>query len=286
MRRSHPRDPLSAEPPPLRELAGPCSYTNALSAAALRRRGARGANPPDPSMPLTDETERTLSLAEFAANLLEQTRTNEARERRYHHVAGVRGAGAPLLARFASHALGRPLLYVTPDAESAEAAARDLRYLLGEPRLGLGEAKAGSKSATPSLHSLHPVQLLLPSESSPYEQVHPDRRAAMRRSSTLAALASGQPFSFLVTSAAALLRRVVPPEPLRAASIELRRELEVDLRDVANRLTRAGYLRNPVVEDPGCVAVRGGLLDVWPPQESAPVRIELSGDTISSLRRF
>src|SRR5690606_27407906 len=70
-----------------------------------------------------------------------------------------------------------------------------------------------------------PVQLLLPSDASPYEQVHPDRRAAMRRSSTLAALASGQPFSFLVTSAAALLRRVVPPEPLRAASIELRREM-------------------------------------------------------------
>jgi transcription-repair coupling factor (superfamily II helicase) len=237
-------------------------------------------------MPLTDDTERTLSLADFAANLLEQSRTNEAGGRRYHHVAGVRGAGAPLLARFASHALGRPLLYVTPDAESAEAAARDLRYLLGEPRLGLAEPRAKAPALAHPVHPVHPVQLLLPSDASPYEQVHPDRRAAMRRSSTLAALASGQPFSFLVTSAPSLLRRVVPPEPLRAASMELRREMEVDLRDVANRLTRAGYLRNPVVEDPGCVAVRGGLLDVWAPGESAPVRIELSGDSISSLRRF
>ncbi|HTV18116.1 MAG TPA: hypothetical protein VMG12_05580, partial [Polyangiaceae bacterium] len=225
-------------------------------------------------MPLNDDAERTLSLPEFAANLVKQTRAGETTGRRYHHLAGVRGAGAPLLARFASHALGRPLLYITPDAESAEAAARDLRYLLGEARLGLGETRAARQAlassehdsmpppppdpseraaatASPGTPAPHAVQLLLPSDASPYEQVHPDRRAAMRRSSTLAALAAGQPFSFLVTTAAGLLRRVVPPEPLRAAAIELRREMEVDLRDIANRLTRAGYLRNPVVEDPG-----------------------------------
>ncbi|HWO14668.1 MAG TPA: transcription-repair coupling factor, partial [Polyangiaceae bacterium] len=62
--------------------------------------------------------------------------------------------------------------------------------------------------------------------------------------------------------------------------------MDVDLRELTAALARAGYQRNPVVEDPGCVAVRGGLLDVWAPQESAPVRVELAGDSVASLRRF
>jgi transcription-repair coupling factor (superfamily II helicase) len=225
-------------------------------------------------------SEHPIALDRFTADLSQAIRrSGPADERRYFHVSGVRGAGAPLVARFAAHALVRPVLYVAPDAESAEAAARDLRYLMGEPRLGL-DAPGGAAG----VH--HLVQLLVPGESSPYEQVHPDRRAAMRRASTLASLAAGQPFSFLVTSAAGLMRRVVPPEPLRAATLELRRELTIDLRELAAALTRAGYQRNPVVEDPGCVAVRGGLLDVWPPQESRPIRVELSGDSIASLRHF
>jgi transcription-repair coupling factor (superfamily II helicase) len=232
-------------------------------------------------MPLDEPSERTIAPARFTAELAERiAMASPTDARRYFHVSGARGAGAPLLGRFVGHALQRPVLYVAPDAEGAEAAARDLRFLLGEPRLGLG----GPPSSAAAVQ--HAVQLLLPSESSPYEQVHADRRAAMRRSSTLAALAAGQPLSFLVTSAAGLLRRVVPPEPLRAATLELRRELTVDLRELTVALTQAGYQRNPVVEDPGCVAVRGGLLDVWPPQESRPIRVELAGDSIVSLRHF
>jgi transcription-repair coupling factor (superfamily II helicase) len=227
-------------------------------------------------MSLQESSERTITLARLTTELLELRRRDPADARRYLHVSGARGAGPPLLARFAADALARPVLYVAPDGESAEAAARDLRYLLAEPRLGLPQPAVVQ----------HAVQLLLPSESSPYEQVHPDRPATLRRASTLAALAAGQPFSFLVTSAAGLIRRVVPPEPLRAATLELRRELTIDLRELTTALTRAGYQRNPVVEDPGSVAVRGGLLDVWPAQESRPIRVELAGDSIASLRHF
>jgi transcription-repair coupling factor (superfamily II helicase) len=241
-------------------------------------------------MAFREPPERTITLAQFSAALLEaggrvanrsapSGAASPSGARRYFHVTGVRGSGAPMLAAHlaqvasAQGPIQQPVLYVAPDAESAEAAARDLRYLLGEPSLRLGERKA-------------PVQLLLPSESSPYEQVHPERRAAMRRVATLAGLAARQPISFLVTSAAGLVRRWAPPEPLRAATLELRRELVVDLRELTASLTRAGYQRHPVVEDPGCVAVRGGLLDVWPPQESRPIRVELAGDSIGSLRHF
>jgi transcription-repair coupling factor (superfamily II helicase) len=256
-----------------------------------------------------EDSARTITLSHFVEGLREHVRQRSGAAAatqltgRYFHLGGVRGAGAPLLASSVARGLSRPVLYVTPDAESAEAAARDLRYLIAEPRLWTGAAglpgraegateKEGASEAAdaPRLGGAapqaHTVRLLLPSETSPYEQVHPDRRAMMRRSSTLAALATQQPFSFLVTSAAGLLRRLAPPAPLRAASLELGLDMNIDLRDVAARLTAAGYLRNPVVEDPGCVAVRGGLLDVWPPDESSPIRIELAGDNIASLRRF
>src|SRR5262245_36558773 len=139
-------------------------------------------------MPARDDTEPRTTLAELAARLRASQHSWPSGARRYFHVSGARGAGAPLVARFAAHALERPMLYVAPDAESADAAAHDLRYLLGEARLGLDP----SPGAPPPRSA---VQLLLPSDVSPYEQVHPERRVVMRRSSALAALASGQPFA-------------------------------------------------------------------------------------------
>jgi transcription-repair coupling factor (superfamily II helicase) len=192
------------------------------------------------------------------------------------HVAGARGAGAPLIAVALARRLEQLVVYVAPDADGAEAAARDLRYLLNDPGVGYPERARETRQ----------VRLLLPSENSPYDQVHPDRRAAMHRLSTLTALAARRPFGFLVTSARALVRRVVPPLPLASAARELALGQTIDLEELSAALVGAGYSRNPVVEDPGCVAVRGGLLDVWPADADAPVRIELSGDSIVSLRQF
>jgi transcription-repair coupling factor (superfamily II helicase) len=60
----------------------------------------------------------------------------------------------------------------------------------------------------------------------------------------------------------------------------------IDLDRLVARLSDAGYLRAPVVEDPGSFAVRGGILDVWPPQLETPLRAELYGDLVLSLKAF
>src|SRR5262249_17005518 len=52
------------------------------------------------------------------------------------------------------------------------------------------------------------------------------------------------------------------------------------------RLSEAGYLRVPVVEDPGSFAVRGALVDVWPPNMELPARVELYGDLVLSIKLF
>ncbi len=66
----------------------------------------------------------------------------------------------------------------------------------------------------------------------------------------------------------------------------LERDQEVPLEEVLANLVRAGYLRTELVEMPGEFAVRGGILDIFPPEALHPVRVELLGDTVESLREF
>ncbi|MFZ0323529.1 MAG: transcription-repair coupling factor, partial [Actinomycetes bacterium] len=61
---------------------------------------------------------------------------------------------------------------------------------------------------------------------------------------------------------------------------------EVDLAETAVRLTDAGYTRVDLVEKRGDFAVRGGILDVFPPTADHPVRVELWGDTVEEVRWF
>lgn len=185
------------------------------------------------------------------------------------HITGVGGCAPALLAAIAARAGSQTILYIAPTAEAATEAATDLRHLL--------EQLPGDEAV---------VRLLLPSESSPYDNVHPDRRAAMSRLATLAALSEGRACAALVTTATAICRRVLPASHFQANSLELRVDEEHEMNALTQRLVAAGYNRTPIVEDAGNFAVRGGLLDVWPPDATAPVRIDFFGDTIAEMKRF
>jgi transcription-repair coupling factor (superfamily II helicase) len=190
-------------------------------------------------------------------------------------LVGAAGSGTALLARALLQAGARHVLYIAADPETALRATEDLRALASLTLPG-GEASADE-----------PAPLFLAgAETSPYAEVHPDRRIAMQRASALFTLAKGLPFRTIVTTAASLLRRVAPPDAILAAGFELVTDGELDTEAAAKRLTAAGYLRVPVVEDPGSFAVRGGVFDVWPANAEAPVRAELFGDAILSLKSF
>ena len=169
------------------------------------------------------------------------------------------------------------MLYVAADTDTARRAAQDLAFL----------ARRGGE-ATHSLPPLEPGETLLfsPAEPTPYAEAHPDRRATMGRAATLFHLAARLPWRFLVTTAAGLARRVVPPGSISAGVGRLSPGATVDVDEVARKLSASGYLRVPVVEDAGTFAVRGGLIDVWPASTELPVRAELDGDTITALRSF
>jgi transcription-repair coupling factor (superfamily II helicase) len=183
-------------------------------------------------------------------------------------VTGARGAaGAYVLAEIA-RALGRRIVAIAPDVDGAARLAADLAFFLG-----VDEERGG-------------VLLLSTSESSPYADTSPDRRGAMARLGTLSRLSRGSPWRALVLSAPGLLRRVIPRDELTRASRRVEAESELDRDALLRDLSESGYIRAPVVEDPGSFSVRGSLIDVWPPDAPLPVRIETYGDLVTSVRAF
>ncbi|HEY3358357.1 MAG TPA: transcription-repair coupling factor [Polyangia bacterium] len=170
----------------------------------------------------------------------------------------------------------RPLLCITADEEAAQALARDLTFFLGT---GAPEGE--------DLPLAPPRVMFLPAvETSPYADLSPDRRAIMQRLAVLFRLSQGFAGDALVMSAAAWARRVVPRAGFADLCDVIQAEEELDRDATAALLDRSGYGRVPVVEDPGTFAVRGGVLDVFPPLYRYPARIELFGDLVESIRFF
>ncbi len=188
-------------------------------------------------------------------------------------VAGVRGCAAPALVAAAARG-GKRVVLVVEDLDSARRAAQDVAFFFGSGREDAEDTGEGD------------VLVLATSESSPFADISPDRRAAMSRMATLSHLAQRRPWRVLVVPAGALARKVVPRAALAKRTIRLEADSEIDREGLLRLLTEAGYLRVPVVEDPGTLAVRGALLDVWPPSSDSPVRVELYGDLVLSLRSF
>ena len=109
--------------------------------------------------------------------------------------------------------------------------------------------------------------------------------AVGQRLDALAALAAGEP-AVVVSSRRAALRSTISPALLAASTVELRPRSQLDLTDVITRLTEIGYSREPLVEEPGQFAIRGGILDVFPAAAHSPVRAEWFGAEVESLRLF
>ncbi|MCE9635238.1 MAG: transcription-repair coupling factor, partial [Planctomycetes bacterium] len=91
---------------------------------------------------------------------------------------------------------------------------------------------------------------------------------------------------WVVASIGALLQPVPSPTELRAGRVTVRTGEKLALADLQRRLAEAGFSRMALVEAPGEWALRGGILDVFPRGRDLPLRLELFGDEIESLRTF
>jgi transcription-repair coupling factor (superfamily II helicase) len=102
----------------------------------------------------------------------------------------------------------------------------------------------------------------------------------------LAALGDRGAVGAIVIPAAALFTRLPSPEELAGLAVALEAGREISLPKLVARLTELGYRRGDLVIETGDLAVRGGLFDVFPPDRELPLRIELDGDRVASIRVF
>jgi transcription-repair coupling factor (superfamily II helicase) len=165
---------------------------------------------------------------------------------------------------------GRPVLAVTATGREAEDLASALRCFLP------GDAVVDFPAW----------------ETLPHERLSPRSDTVGRRLAVLRRLAhpdaddeAGGEVRVVVSPVRAVLQPLVKGlgdlEPVR-----LRPGDEVELEDVARRLADAAYSRTDLVERRGDFAVRGGILDVFPPTEEHPLRVEFWGDTVEEVRWF
>src|SRR5215468_235581 len=165
------------------------------------------------------------------------------------------------------------VVVVAPDDAAARRLEADLRFFRG----GAGDPAA----------ALDDIAVLPGIDVSPYADLSPDRSCIVERVATLYRLT--QPAlrpRIVVSSAEALVRRTVAPGELAARGTTLRTGQTVDRDELAALLIAGGWSRTPVVDEPGTFAVRGGVIDLYAPLAPHPVRVELFGDDIESLRWF
>ena len=128
-------------------------------------------------------------------------------------------------------------------------------------------------------------QLLPALDVLPAQRMSPHAEILEERAIGLWRLASGAAPITIAPLASALLR-IEPPDFYRQLSLTLRTGDEIPLDELIAHLESIGYEKRDPVEMVGEYSVRGGILDVYSPEAAKPVRLELFGDQIDSIRRF
>jgi transcription-repair coupling factor (superfamily II helicase) len=90
----------------------------------------------------------------------------------------------------------------------------------------------------------------------------------------------------LITTFDALMNTMAPPKDIWDAVLKISPQDSVDLEEMTAQLVRMGYEKEYQVENSGQFAVRGGILDIFPLTEEQPVRVELWGDEVDTIRSF
>ena len=176
--------------------------------------------------------------------------------------------------------LHRTVLLVTAKPEDADRLSDELSTIFG------------GNEETPS-DDAFPVLRLPESEALPYERLAEDPAVSHGRLRVLSALL-GQAVPHkrharalaLVGSVAALSQRMLRPSEFEDATHDLEMGQHVQTGPLLAKWSAMGYVLEATVEVPGTASRRGGILDIYPPSESQPFRIELFGDTIEDIRPF
>ena len=195
-------------------------------------------------------------------------------------LTGLRGASSRVVAAhlIRAHADGA-VLYVTVDSRMADAATLALSGMLGE-REDQSRIRSFPRHDTLPFDRFSPQPFLV---SQRMEVLH--RLDQVQHTQTGVGEAT-KTAPIIIAPLAALGLRVPSRDLLRASTRRVSVGDSLDRDDLVAGLIGQGYQRMALVEEPGEVAVRGDIVDIYPPQKDKPVRLELWGDEVDSIRSF
>jgi transcription-repair coupling factor (superfamily II helicase) len=178
------------------------------------------------------------------------------------------GADAMVLAGLATTTGGQDILHVARDGQRLERLQDGLRFFAPEREV-----------------------LVFPAwDCLPYDRLSPHPDIVAERLEALARLATpkkpGTPARIILASAGAVLQKVPPRSLYADAATVLRKGQTVDVAALTKYLNENGYGRADTVMEPGEYAVRGGLIDLYPPGTPEPLRLDLFGDVLETVRSF
>lgn len=191
------------------------------------------------------------------------------------------GATLSLLAKEWAQGLADPLVIVTGTTARAEAIYRELLLFQGDRH-------------KPTTILPFPSWEILPFEPlSPYGPIVGERIATLYRLTQMLGLGAvraenerGQKQAIIITTPMALMQRLIPRQLLAAHGFAIRESDQMDLPAFKQFLIGSGYRSATQIEEPGEFAARGGIIDLFPPGYEEPVRIELFGDQVETIRHF
>jgi len=176
----------------------------------------------------------------------------------------IRNVAGSLIAFLATEVLehsGRQVVLLCSDEDRAEKLRDDCALILGESSICFFGARPA-----------HAAQTL-------------DMSSSIAQIETLKSLATGKPL-LIVASPHSITEQVPPPDEFRKSVIEIAIKNEYHFQDLIDKVTSIGFERKNFVESYGDIAVRGGIIDVFPYVGENPIRIEFWGNTVESIREF
>ena len=121
----------------------------------------------------------------------------------------------------------------------------------------------------------------------PFDRVSPNADISAQRMSSLASFVAQMPKSYVVlTTLSAASQRVPARATVEAAVFRASVHSRVDEQALRAFLVRMGFVQTPTVMEPGDYSIRGGIIDIFPPGLSEPIRLDFFGDTLDGIRQF
>lgn len=165
---------------------------------------------------------------------------------------------------YASHRL--PMLVIVPSVKEGFNFVNDINFFLSSQKV--------------------PVMIFPQYDGSSHKSFSYHNEIASDRIRTLYKAIESQTPPIIVTTPAALAGKLIPKNELLSFSELIAENEEIERENLIEKLVEGGYCKTVIVEEPGDYCIRGGIIDIFTPLYSDPLRIELAGDIVESIRFF